>query len=266
LQFQTSAKQILQDVLRTSFESLLVPAFEQSCKTMFEQVDSAFQKGMSEHAVAIQQQVEAAHTPLVLTLKETITSASSITQSLTSELLDGHRKLLALVTSGNANAQNTNVLQPNNGPITGPPEVEAPLDPMKELGRLISERKFDEAFTVALQRSDVSIVSWLCSQVDLRGLCTMAPLPLNQGVLLALLQQLAVDIYTESSRKIQWMTDVAMAINPTDQVIAAHVRPIFEQVYAKLAHHRTLPSTNPADISNLRLLMHVINSVLLSYK
>uniref|UniRef100_A0ACD5ZJB6 Uncharacterized protein n=1 Tax=Avena sativa TaxID=4498 RepID=A0ACD5ZJB6_AVESA len=255
-----------QDVLRTSFESLLVPAFEQSCKTMFEQVDSAFQKGMSEHAVAIQQQVEAGHTPLVLTLKETITSASSITQSLTSELLDGHRKLLALVTSGNANAQNTNVLQPNNGPITGPPEVEAPLDPMKELGRLISEHKFDEAFTVALQRSDVSIVSWLCSQVDLRALCTMAPVPLNQGVLLALLQQLAVDIYTETSRKIQWMTDVAMAINPTDQVIAAHVRPIFEQVYAKLAHHRSLPTTNPSDSSNLRLLMHVINSVLLSYK
>ena len=45
-------------------------------------------------------------------------------------------------------------------------QVEAPLDPMKELGRLISERKFDEAFTVALQRSDVSIVSWLCSQVS----------------------------------------------------------------------------------------------------
>lgn len=59
----------LQDALRTSFESMLVPAFEQSCKTMFEQVDGAFQKGMSEHSVAIQQQVEAAHTPLALTLK-----------------------------------------------------------------------------------------------------------------------------------------------------------------------------------------------------
>lgn len=45
-------------------------------------------------------------------------------------------------------------------------QVEAPLDPMKELGRLLSEHKFDEAFTVALQRSDVSIVSWLCSQVS----------------------------------------------------------------------------------------------------
>jgi hypothetical protein len=36
---------------------------------------------------------------------------------------------------------------------------------MKELARLISERKYEEAFVAALHRSDVSIVSWLCSQV-----------------------------------------------------------------------------------------------------
>ena len=39
------------------------------------------------------------------------------------------------------------------------------MDPTKELSRLIAECKFEEAFTGALQRSDVSIVSWLCSQV-----------------------------------------------------------------------------------------------------
>ncbi|KAL6633640.1 hypothetical protein ACP70R_026311 [Stipagrostis hirtigluma subsp. patula] len=266
VQFHTSAKQALQDALRTSFESLLVPAFEQACKTMFDQVDGAFQKGMSEHTVAIQQQVEAAHTPLVLTLKETINSASSITQSFSSELLDGHRKLLAMVASGNAKAHNTSALQPSNGSMGGPPEVEAPLDPMKELSRLISERKFDEAFTMALQRSDVSIVSWLCSQVDLRALCAMVPVPLNQGVLLALLQQLAVDISNETSRKVQWMTDVAMAINPTDPVIAMHVRPIFEQVYNQLVHQRSLPTTSASDATSIRVIMHVINSVLLSYK
>ncbi|KAG2653632.1 hypothetical protein PVAP13_1NG466100 [Panicum virgatum] len=266
MQFHTSVKQALQDALRTSFESLLVPAFEQSCKTMFEQVDGAFQKGMSEHTVAIQQQVEAAHTPLALTLKETINSASSITQSFSSELLDGQRKLLALVASGNAKAHNTNSLHPINGPMGGPQEVEAPLDPMKELGRLISERKFDEAFTMALQRSDVSIVSWLCSQVDLRALLAMVPVPLNQGVLLALLQQLAVDINNETSRKVQWMTDVAMAINPADPMIAVHVRPIFEQVYSQLVHQRALPTTSASDGTSIRVIMHVINSVLLSYK
>jgi hypothetical protein len=66
----------LQDALRTSFESMLVPAFEQSSKTMFEQVDGAFQKGMSEHTVAIQQQVEATHTPLALTLKVSWTAGT----------------------------------------------------------------------------------------------------------------------------------------------------------------------------------------------
>lgn len=40
-----------------------------------------------------------------------------------------------------------------------------PLDPTKELSRLVTEGKYEEAFTAALQRSDVGIVSWLCSQV-----------------------------------------------------------------------------------------------------
>lgn len=57
--------------------------------------------------------------------QETINSASSITQSFSSELLDGNRKLLALVTSGNVKAHNTSALQPINGPMGGPQEVDA---------------------------------------------------------------------------------------------------------------------------------------------
>lgn len=41
------------------------------------------------------------------------------------------------------------------------------MDPTKDLSRLISEHKYDEAFIIALQRSEVSIVSWLCSQVSI---------------------------------------------------------------------------------------------------
>ena len=56
--------------------------------------------------------------------QETITSASSITQGLTSELLDGQRKLLALVARGNPVSHNTtSVLQPTNGQVPSLPEV-----------------------------------------------------------------------------------------------------------------------------------------------
>ncbi|XP_077216316.1 enhancer of mRNA-decapping protein 4-like [Tasmannia lanceolata] len=274
VQFQTSGKQALQDVLRSSLESSMVPAFEMSCKSMFDQVDATFQKGMIEHTTATQQQFDSAHSPVALALRDAMSSASSITRSLSGELADGHRKLLALVASGaTQKAINPIAVQQSNGPLGGLHEmalsmqqIEAPVDPTKELQRLISERKYGEAFTAALQRSDVSIVSWLCSQVDLAGILSMVPLPLGQGVLLALLQQLACDLGNETSRKLEWMRDVAIVINPADPMIAMHVRPILEQVYQILAHQRTLPTITPAEANSIRIVMHVINSVLTSCK
>lgn len=258
-QFQTTGKQALQEALKTSVEATLVPAFEKSCRVMFEQIDSTFQNGLLNHTTAIQQQYDSTHSPLAATLRETINSASSLTQTLSGQLADGQRKLLEMAANSKV-ASDPFVTQINNG------LHEMTEDPTKELSRLTSEGKFEEAFTGALHRSDVSIVSWLCSQVDLSSILTMVPLPLSQGVLLSLLQQLSCDINTDTPRKLQWMTDVAAAINPEDTRIAAHVRPILDQVYRTLSHHRSLPSNSPSEASTIRLLMHVINSVLMSCK
>jgi enhancer of mRNA-decapping protein 4 len=100
-------------------------------------------------------------------------------------------------------------------------------------------------------------------QVDLRALCTMVPIPLSQGVLLALLQQLACDIANDTHQKANWMTDVAVTINPSDPTIAVHVRPIFEQVYKIVSNHR---AASAPDAANLKLFIHVINSVLMGFK
>ncbi|GMH14482.1 hypothetical protein Nepgr_016323 [Nepenthes gracilis] len=266
-QFQTSGRQALQDGLKSVLEASIIPAFEMSCKAMFEQVDTTFQKSMAEHTAVLQHEMESTHSPLALALRDAINSASSVTQSLSGELADGQRKLLALAAAGaSSKAVYPLVTQPSERPLAGLHEVEQPFDPMKELSRLISEHKFEEAFTAALQRSDVSIVSWLCSQVDLPGILSMVPLPLSQGVLLSLLQQLSCDISKDTPRKLAWMIDVAVAINPADAMIAMHVRPIFEQVYQILNHHRSLPSATQTELSSIRLVMHVINSMLMACK
>ncbi|RDY08653.1 Varicose-related protein, partial [Mucuna pruriens] len=265
-QFQTTGKQVLQDALKSSFETSVVPAFEMSCKAMFEQVDGTFQKGMVEHSTALQQRLESAPTSLAMTLRDSINSASSITQTLSREVLEGQRKLVAIAaTRTNSSTLNPLPVQLNNGPLLHE-KVEVPVDPTQELARLISERKYEEAFIGALHRSDVSIVSWLCSQVDLHGLLSIVPLPLSQGVLLSLLQQLACDISNDTARKIAWLTDVAAAINPSDPTIAMHTRPIFEQVYQILNHQRNLPTMTGPDLSSIRLLLHVVNSMLMTCK
>ncbi|KAF3451917.1 hypothetical protein FNV43_RR08013 [Rhamnella rubrinervis] len=267
-QFQTSGKQALQDALRSSLEASMIPSFEMSCKNMFEQVDTTLQRGLIKHTTAAQQQFESSHSPLAVTLRDAINSASTITRTLSGELADGQRKLLAFAAAGaNSKAGSPMAVQLSNGPLTGLHEVaEAPVDPIKELSRLVAEHKFEEAFTGALHRSDVSLVSWLCSQVDLQRIVSLVPLPLSQGVLLALLQQLACDINKDTPKKLAWMTDVAVAINPTDPMISMHIRPIFEQVYQILTHHRNLPTISPSEANSIRLLTHVINSVLMSCK
>ncbi|KAL0362974.1 UNVERIFIED_CONTAM: Enhancer of decapping protein 4 [Sesamum calycinum] len=291
-----------------------------SCRAMFEQVDATFQKGMVEHTSAAQQQVEAAHSPLALALRVPNTDYDMFLMFLyvilerhlrverkklteggnASPVLYGfsslsclmakktlQRKLLALAVAGaNSKAPNPLISQLSNGPLGGLHEkLEVPLDPTKELSRLIAERKYEEAFTLPCRgvmllsyhgcacalripyQEDVAIsFSGWDAHVDLPGILSLNPLPLSQGVLLSLLQQLACDISKETSRKLTWMREVLSAINPTDPMIVVHVRPIFEQVYQILNHHRSLPTTSGAELSNIRLIMHVINSMLMSSK
>ncbi|PPS03100.1 hypothetical protein GOBAR_AA17560 [Gossypium barbadense] len=280
-QFQTSGKQALQDALRSSLETSVIPAFEMSCKSMFEQIDVTFQKGLTEHTATAQQQFENSHSSLALALKDAINSASSITQSLSGEIANAQQKLLAIAAAGGSSkAGNPLVTQLSNGPLAHLHEMsssmficltptvlrvqqpEAQLDPTKELSRMIAEKKYDEAFTSALHRSDVSIVSWLCSQVDLQGILSMKPCSLSQGVLLALFQQLACDINRETSRKLAWMTDVAVAIIPSDPTIAVHVVPIFRQVSQIVDHLQSMSTTSASESASIRVLKFVINSVL----
>ncbi|TMW87512.1 hypothetical protein EJD97_019861 [Solanum chilense] len=264
-QFQTSGKQALQETLKSTLEVSVIPAFEMSCKAMFEQVNSTFQKGIADHTVAAQQQFESVHSPLAIALRDAINSASAMTQTLSGELADSQRQLLALAVSG-ANSQSANPLNHmNNGSLLHE-KIETPPDPTKEISRQLGEHKYEEAFTAALQMSDVSIVSWLCSQVDLAGILSLNPLPLSQGVLLSLLQQLSCGISSETVQKLSWMRDVLSAINPNDPLIVVHVRPIFEQVYQMLVQRRNAATTPPAELSIIRLLVHVINSMMMAVK
>nr|GEX16600.1 hypothetical protein [Tanacetum cinerariifolium] len=261
-QFQTSVKQTLQEALRSSMEGSIIPAFETSCKAMFDQVDATFQKGLLEHTSTALQQVESTHSPLAVALRDAINSASSMTRTLSSEVADGQRKLVALAVAGaNSKTGGSLMTQLSNGSMDGFLEkIEAPVDPTKELSRLVYEHKYEEAFTYALQRSDVWIVSWLCSRVDIQGILTSNPLPLSQGVLLSLLQQLACDISNDTSRKLSWMMDTVVAIKPSDGMIAMHVRPIFDQVYFILNHQVSLPTMSVSELSRIHVLMKLINS------
>ncbi|KAI5077643.1 hypothetical protein GOP47_0007958 [Adiantum capillus-veneris] len=263
-QFQTTGRSALQDALRSSLEGSVIPAFERSCQSMFAQVDAAFQKGFADNQTQAQQQL--AISAIASSLQEAVTSATSLAASLNGELADGQRRLLALVEN----------LSVSRGPYVvngGLPDkvmtvqhVEESLDPTKELARLLSEQKIEEAFNKSLSLADVGIVSWLCNQVDLETLLTSTPLPLSQGVLLALVQQLGCDLGNDTSKKLTWIKDAALALNPHDPGLPPHVmRHFLEKLYNNL--HALLTTSLSADlILSTRLVIHVVNSLLTACK
>lgn len=59
----------LQEAIRSSFEGYIIPTFENSCRNMFEHVDTVFKRGMEEHVVIAQQQFSSMHSPLASTLQ-----------------------------------------------------------------------------------------------------------------------------------------------------------------------------------------------------
>ncbi|KAE7997768.1 hypothetical protein FH972_002372 [Carpinus fangiana] len=134
------------------------------------------------------------------------------------------------------------------------------VDPKFELLKLISQHKYEEAFTAAFRILDVSIVYWLCSQVDLHHILSIYPLPLSQVVLLHLLRHLTYGININMPHTFGWMISVANAIIPTDPLIAMHVQPIFNKVYAVLNQRQYLPTITDDDLSSIRSLIHVIMS------
>ncbi|PWA54482.1 WD40 repeat-containing protein [Artemisia annua] len=101
---------------------------------------------------------------------DAINSVSSMTRTLSNEVADGQWKLVTIAVAG-TNSKTGDLLMSHfsNGWIDDFCEmIEAPVDPTKELYMLVYQHKY-EAFTYALQRRDVRIVSWLCSQMENKG-------------------------------------------------------------------------------------------------
>jgi enhancer of mRNA-decapping protein 4 len=102
-------------------------------------------------------------------------------------------------------------------------------------------------------------------QIDPMVVFQRSPLPLGQGILLSLVQQLGVEIEKDTKSKLRWIQEAVLSLNPKDPTVAGHVRGILEEVLSNL--HRQATIAGPGDLSNqMRLVTHVVNSMLTACK
>ena len=126
--------------------------------------------------------------------------------------------------------------------------------------RLIGQRRYEEAFTAALSKGDVELLSWLCSHSDVHDVFGTRP-ALCQAVLLSLVQQLGSDIGIGTALKATWIREAALSLDTKGQVFAAHARPILaDALHAMQREFGTC--SDRAGMTALQLGIHVLRSLL----
>jgi len=144
-------------------------------------------------------------------------------------------------------------------------QIEQRLDPTVEISKLLQANQIDRAFNLALSMSKVEVVMWLVNQVASDRIFGQTPCPLSQGVLLSLVQQLSSDLTTpDAPKKLDWIRDSCLAVDPADPVLRQHMRPVLSTVHQSLMAAANSPTSAPEVRAGTRLCIHVVNSMLSS--
>lgn len=112
----------------------------------------------------------------------------------------------------------------------------------------------------------VLILSRICfRQVEPSAILSGTSPRVSQGVLLSLVLQLSSELAKDTGHKLQWIKEAALALNPDDPHLGKYMRQCLEQAYQN-CHCLMGVTTIPSEQANLRLVIHVMNSLMSSCK
>ena len=250
----------LPGALATAMSSTVVPKFEAATSEMFDQVRGVFERGMDDLAQELYTQKENAVAAEVGPLVTSLRAAAGEVRVAAEILAAGDVAAGAGAGAGAGGA--------GAGAPSSLAELESQMDPTVELGAMVDAGDLEGAFTKALGMSSVETVAWVCGRAEPRReeIFGASPAGLSQGVLLSLAQQLSCDLDEEPTLKLGWIRDACLAVDPSDPQLSAHMRPILESVFNGLHESATAPETPAPVKSDLRLCIHVVNSLLTACK
>jgi len=270
---QTAMKSIvgpsIDAAVRAQMETSVVPKMELACATMFSQVKQTFERGMTdlntELLAARESAAIAQITPFVSGLRQATTEVRQAATALMTDIPNQVAQAMSKITPRAPPGIAAPGMSPKSVQGNTLAQIEQRLDPTVEIGKLLQANQIDRAFNVALSMSKVEVVMWLVSQVASDRIFGQSPCPLSQGVLLSLVQQLSSDLTTpDAPKKLDWIRDACLAIDPADPVLRQHMRPVLSSVHQALMAATSSPASAPEVRAGTRLCIHVVNSMLSS--
>ena len=229
------------DSFHQNMREVMVPAYENGTRQMFEQISSSIEVGLE------------------LKQKDAHETAKLMGDMV--KRMDAMGKTIEVLIR--AVAQLAVPIDPS---ASSPPVPEAaPADKAEILRRkivdLLRANDYEKAFTHALSVSNSAMAFFVCKHSDLSLVLEGDTPGLSQPILLCLMQQLGSDLSTDEhlSVKLAWLQSVALTLDPYDESIKKHIRGVVQQLVVNLQTKMT--ESEPTLRRHLQMLLQVIRGI-----
>ncbi|RMC09206.1 hypothetical protein DUI87_14214 [Hirundo rustica rustica] len=281
----------IQSAYREAFQSVVLPAFEKSCQSMFQQINDTFKQGTQEYI----QQLEAhlknkkvreqeVRDPLLNQLRQLISTFQSSTEQLASTIAASvHAEVqhqlhiivgnmqesilaqvqrvikgeVSLAMKEQQAAVTSSIVQAMRS-AAGTPIPSTHMDFQSQqthILQLLQQGHLNQAFQQALTAADLNLVLYVCETVDTQQVFGQHPCPLSQPVLLSLIQQLSSDLGTRTELKLNYLEDAVMHLDQSDPITRDHMGSVMNQVRQKLFQFLQVEPHNPLSKPARRLMI-----------
>ncbi|KAJ8920900.1 hypothetical protein NQ315_015693 [Exocentrus adspersus] len=273
---------------RDIISSSLIPSWEKVCGQMFQQINETFTKGTKEYTASVenymdrQRRVQEKGKDLIAQIQSvsesmksnadklstTLTSeiqkqfnvvfkgmqdklTASVKEAVTDQVKQGFKNHAAVIEDSVINAVRSRAVTPS-------PNIDSHVVTLNQIQQSLSRGNFDDAFQLALSAENLTYVIYVCERADISAVFG-EPCLLQQSCLLALIQQLSIDLHKNTELKLSFIRAAFLALSPEYHNTKHFIPKVLKDVIKQL---NLFIQTNPSlkHLTDAKLLKMAIES------
>lgn len=132
------------------------------------------------------------------------------------------------------------------------------FDVQEQIKHLLHQGQINKAFHQALLANDLNLVEFALGKADY--MAVFNPCPLEQTVLLSLIQQISADMSNHNELKHKYLSDAILNLNMTDSITKEHAPKVMKELQLNCQNYILANANNPLT-SNVRMLMMAVQGL-----
>ncbi|KAK3085774.1 hypothetical protein FSP39_008550 [Pinctada imbricata] len=286
----------IQAAYREAFHNIVIPSFERATHNLFAQVNDTFVKGAKEtikhldaHLEDIRQKHVDARDPIIGQLRKLTDTFQASAENIQKQVISTIHGQIK-----NEMQQSTNNLEDivmqcvrqvvkeevgvavreqgatisdsvlnamRSGAMTPVQMSPDPQHAQSQVLQLLRQGQLNAAFQQALSAANLDLVVFVCETVNPSQVFNQSPCPLQQPVLLSLIQQLSADIGNNTELKHKYLEEAVMNLDTGNPVTREHMKSVLFGLIQKLKAY--IPShPNDKTTRSLKMLQMASESLL----